>query len=119
MRRRLRGGARRRSGLGGQHRGHREDSGHDLDGLLGRLAQRFEARPALGLDLDREADIALADDHARHHAEGDDHPMSSISTSMTVAATCTYIYPQDAADITDSPDDDVLYTLTLGPHKST
>src|SRR5262245_34159341 len=71
------GGGRRRAaragaGLGGQHRGHRDDPGQRLDRRLGRLAQRFEARPALGLDLDREPDIAVAHDDPGHHAQRDD-----------------------------------------------
>ena len=58
--------------LGGQHRGHRQHARQRLDRLLGRLAQRLEARPALGLDLDGKADIAVADDDPRDHAERDD-----------------------------------------------
>src|SRR6266481_2922675 len=38
----------------------------------GGLAQRLKARAALGLDLDREADIAVADDDPRYHPERDD-----------------------------------------------
>src|SRR5579872_5307491 len=65
-------GTGRRFCLSRQHCGHRENIGQDLDGLLGGLAQRFEARTALWLDLDCEADIAVADDEARDHAERDD-----------------------------------------------
>jgi len=41
-------------------------------GDVRRLAQRLQLRSALALDLDREGDIAVADDEARDHAEGDD-----------------------------------------------
>jgi hypothetical protein len=43
----------------------------------------------------------------------------SLSTSMTTACTSGYIYPQDTADVGDSQDDDILYTLYLGPGKAT
>src|SRR5258708_1369202 len=43
--------------------------GQRLDGHLRGLAQRFETWPPLGLDLDREADIAIADDDAGDHVE--------------------------------------------------
>src|SRR5208282_6156635 len=60
--------------LGGQDRGDRQYSGQRLDGSFGGLAQRLEARATLGLDLDREADIAVADDEARYHPERDNVP---------------------------------------------
>ena len=60
--------------LRGQDRGDRQHPGQRFDGLLGGFAQRFEARAALGLDLDRKADIAVADDDARYHPERDDVP---------------------------------------------
>ena len=69
-RRRGRAAARRR--LRRQHRGHRKHAGQRLDGLLGCLPQRFETRAALALDLDREGDIAVANDETRYHAERDD-----------------------------------------------
>ncbi len=37
-----------------------------------RLAQRFETRASLRLDLDGEADMAIANLDARHHAQADD-----------------------------------------------
>ena len=61
-----------RCGLRGQHRGHREHPRHRVDGALGGLAQRLEPRPALGLDLDRKGDVAVADRDPRDHAERDD-----------------------------------------------
>ena len=61
-----------RMSLRGQHRGDRQDAGQGLDRLLGRLAQRLEMRPALRVDLDREADMAVAHDEPRHHAQADD-----------------------------------------------
>ena len=66
--------ARARSGAGfrGQHRGHREDARQGLDDLLGLFAQRFEAGAPRRFDLDREPDITVAHDDARHHAERDD-----------------------------------------------
>jgi len=65
-----RGGARRL--LRGEDGGHREHAGQRLDRLLGGAAQRLQLRPALRLDLDGEADMALAQLHARYHAEADD-----------------------------------------------
>jgi hypothetical protein len=65
-------GAAPRLRLGRQHRGHRYHSRQGLDRLLGGLAQRFEARAALRLDLDRKPDIAIAHDKTRHHAERND-----------------------------------------------
>src|ERR1700724_3710916 len=67
---RRRAAARRR--LRRQHRRHRKHAGQRLDGFLGCLPQRFETRAALALDLDREGDIAVANDEARYHAERDD-----------------------------------------------
>ncbi len=61
-----------RRGLRGQHRRHREHAGQRVDRLLGRLAQRLQPRAALGLDLDREGDIAVADRDPRDHAERHD-----------------------------------------------
>ena len=90
---RARGGgagiARRAARLGGQDRGHRQHAGQRLDRLLGGLAQRFEARAALGLDLDRKADIAVADDDARDHAERDDvAALSGSRTAASASRTC-------------------------------
>src|SRR6185295_1609582 len=63
------GGGSARPRLGGQYRGHRHHSRQRLDRLLGRFTEGFEARPALRLDFDRKADIAVAHDDACHHAE--------------------------------------------------
>src|SRR5262249_31254004 len=60
------------SALRGQNGSNRQDARQDLDRLLGRLAQRVEPRSALGFDLDRKTDIAVADDHPGDHAEGHD-----------------------------------------------
>ncbi len=74
------GGVRPRGGgLGGQHRGDRQHAGQRLDRLFGGLAQRLQARAALGLDLDREGDIAVADCDPRNHAERDDVAAASGS----------------------------------------
>ena len=61
-----------RRGLRGQHRRHREHAGHRVDRFLRRLTQGFQPRAALGLDLDREGDIAVADRDPRDHAERHD-----------------------------------------------
>src|SRR5579883_2132246 len=71
-----RGSPRARRALGGQYRGHRQDPGQRLDRLLRRLAQRFETRSALGIDLDRKGDVAVADCDARYHPEADDVAVS-------------------------------------------
>ena len=66
-------GARAGLRLGGQHRRDREHAGERLDRALGRLAQRLElAAPRCAVDLDREADMAVAQLHARDHAEAHD-----------------------------------------------
>ncbi len=62
-------GAAARGALGGQHRGHRQHVGKRLDRLFGSFAQRLQNRAALGLDLDRKGDIAVADHDSRNHAE--------------------------------------------------
>src|SRR6516164_8015926 len=65
-------GAAPRRCLRRQHRGHRKHAWQRFDGLLGCLPQRFETGAAFALDLDRECDIAVANDEARYHAERDD-----------------------------------------------
>jgi hypothetical protein len=58
--------------MGGQDRRYRQDAGQGVDRLLCRLAQGFHLRAALGIDLDREADMPVLDHQTRNHPKGND-----------------------------------------------
>ena len=60
--------------LGGQHRGDREHAGQPLDRDLAGLAQRLLGRALGRVDLEREADIAVAHDDAADEVGGNDGP---------------------------------------------
>jgi len=55
-----------------QHGGDGEDSRQRRHGPFRGLAQRLQRRAALGVDLDREQNVAVAQRHAGDHAEGDE-----------------------------------------------
>ena len=80
----LRGAAPRRGGacapsrgaaaggaLGGEHRGDRGHAGERHHRRLAGGAQRLLGGSLARVDLEGEADIAVAHDHARHHSERD------------------------------------------------
>ena len=54
--------------MGGQHHGGGEHPWQVHDGFFGGLADRLHHRRLGRVDLDREADMALAQGHAAHHA---------------------------------------------------
>ncbi len=58
--------------MGGQHGADAEDARHLQDRLLGRLAQGLQFRAFLGVDLDGEGDVAVAQRQAVHHAGAND-----------------------------------------------
>jgi hypothetical protein len=64
--------SRRRRLLRGEHRGHRQHARQRVDRFLRGDAQRLELGAALRVDLDREADMAVAHRQALDHAERDD-----------------------------------------------
>jgi hypothetical protein len=64
--RRMAGGG--RFGLRRQNGGHGEDAGQRRHRILARFAQRFGSSPARGRHLQREADIAVANDHALYQS---------------------------------------------------
>ena len=65
--------ARRAAGgaLGGEHRGDRGHAGERHHRRLAGGAQRLLGGSLARVDLEGEADIAVAHDHARHHSERD------------------------------------------------